>query len=31
MILGRFEIALLDNDPNFPEKGVFRLDLKGGK
>ena len=25
------EIARLDNDPNFPEHGVFRLILEGGK
>ena len=27
----RLEIARLDNDPNFPERGVFRLKLGGGK
>ncbi|MBI2877059.1 MAG: putative baseplate assembly protein [Candidatus Tectomicrobia bacterium] len=27
--LGRLEIARLDNDPNFPERGVFNLILKG--
>ena len=26
-----YEIARLDNDPNFPERGVFRLTLGGGK
>jgi hypothetical protein len=31
MPLGRLEIARLDNDPNFPEHGVLRLDLNGGK
>ncbi len=31
MALGRLEIARLDNDPNFPEHGVLRLDLHGGK
>jgi hypothetical protein len=31
MTLGRLEIARLDNDPNFPEHGVLRLDLHGGK
>jgi len=31
IILGRLEIARLDNDPNFPEHGVFRLNMKGGK
>ncbi len=29
--LGRLEIARLDNDPNFPEHGVLRLELSGGK
>jgi hypothetical protein len=29
--LHRLEIARLDNDPNFPERGVFRLTLKGGR
>lgn len=28
---GRLEIARLDNDVNFPERGVFRLDVAGGK
>ncbi len=31
MKLGRLEIARLDNDPNFPEHGVLRLNLHGGK
>jgi hypothetical protein len=31
MELGRLEIPRLDNDPNFPEHGVLRLDLHGGK
>lgn len=31
LILGRLEIARLDNDPNFPEHGVLRLSLGGGK
>lgn len=31
MRLGRLEIARLDNDPNFPEHGVLRLTLHGGK
>lgn len=31
MELGRLEIARLDNDPNFPEHGVLRLTLHGGK
>jgi hypothetical protein len=29
--LGRLEIARLDNNPNFPERGVLRLQLQGGK
>jgi hypothetical protein len=29
--LGQLEIARLDNDPNYPEHGVLRLDLHGGK
>jgi predicted phage baseplate assembly protein len=29
--LAPLEIARLDNDPNFPEHGVLRLDLNGGK
>jgi hypothetical protein len=29
--LGRLEIARLDNDPNFAENGVLRLNLIGGK
>lgn len=28
---GRLEIARLDNDPDFPERGVFRLEMKGGR
>lgn len=28
---GRLEIARLDNDPNFAERGVFRLVMKGGR
>lgn len=31
MRLARLEIARLDNDPNFPEHGVLRLALHGGK
>ncbi len=31
MPLSRLEIARLDNDANFPEHGVLRLDLHGGK
>ena len=29
--VGRLEIARLDNDPSFPERGVLRLRLKGGR
>lgn len=29
--MGRLEIARCDNDPNFPERGVFRLSMLGGK
>jgi hypothetical protein len=29
--MGRLEIARLDNDPNFPERGVFTLKMEGGK
>lgn len=29
--MGRLEIARLDNDPNFPENGVLRLNMMGGK
>jgi hypothetical protein len=31
LTLGRLEIARLDNDPNFPERGVFQLNMGGGK
>jgi predicted phage baseplate assembly protein len=31
LVIDRLEIARCDNDPNFPEHGVFRLDLGGGK
>ncbi|HEV3468475.1 MAG TPA: putative baseplate assembly protein [Pyrinomonadaceae bacterium] len=31
MEVGRLEIARLDNDPNFAERGVLRLDMEGGK
>ena len=27
----RLEIAQLDNDPSFPERGIFRLAVAGGK
>jgi hypothetical protein len=29
--VGRLEIARLDNDPNFAERGVLRLNMEGGK
>lgn len=29
--LGRLEIARLENDPDFPEHGVLRLTMEGGK
>ena len=29
--LGRLEIARLDNDPNFPERGIFNLNMQGGR
>lgn len=29
--LGSFEVARLDNDPNFPENGRLKLDLGGGR
>lgn len=31
LTLGRLEIARLDNAPNFPEHGVFRLHLEGSR
>jgi len=31
LTLDSLEIARLDNDPNFPEHGVLRLELHGGK
>jgi hypothetical protein len=31
LLLGPFEIARLDNDPNFPENGVLVLDVRGGR
>ncbi len=31
LVLDRLEIAQLDNDPNFRERGVFSLELGGGK
>jgi hypothetical protein len=29
--MGRLEIARLDNDANYPENGVLRLTMLGGK
>jgi predicted phage baseplate assembly protein len=31
LTFGRLEIARLDNDPNFPERGVFTLTMEGGR
>jgi hypothetical protein len=31
LTLGPFEIAQLDNDPNFPENGLLELNLRGGR
>jgi hypothetical protein len=31
MTFGRLEIARLDNDPNYPENGVLRVNVMGGK
>jgi hypothetical protein len=31
LAIGRLEIARLENDPNFPERGTFDLELRGGK
>lgn len=31
LALARLEIARLDNDPNFPERGVLKLAVGGGK
>lgn len=31
LLMGRLEIARLDNDRNFPERGVFNLVMQGGK
>ena len=31
MRLGKLEIARLDNNPNFPERGVLKLTMLGGK
>jgi hypothetical protein len=29
--MGRLEIARLDNDPNFSDRGTLRLELEGGR
>jgi hypothetical protein len=31
LTLGPFQIARLDNDPNFPENGRLSLDIRGGR
>lgn len=31
LLLGPFEVAQLDNDPNFPENGMLVLDVRGGR
>jgi hypothetical protein len=31
LLLGPFEIAQLDNDPNFPEHGQLVLTMEGGR
>lgn len=31
LVLDRLEIAQLDNDPNFRERGIFSLEMRGGK
>lgn len=31
ILMGRLEIACLDNDPSFPENGVLRVNMMGGK
>jgi hypothetical protein len=31
LLINRLEIARLDNDPNFPERGIFSLFINGGK
>jgi hypothetical protein len=29
--LGPLEVARLDNDPSFPERGRLELDMRGGR
>jgi hypothetical protein len=31
ILLGPTEIARLDSNPDFPERGVLQLDLRGGR
>ena len=31
LTMNRLEIARLENDPNFPERGIFALELGGGR
>jgi hypothetical protein len=31
LVMNRLEIARLDNDPNFAERGIFKLELGGGR
>lgn len=31
LLLSKLEIARLDNDPNYPDHGIFNLVMKGGK
>jgi hypothetical protein len=31
LTLAAFEVARLDNDPDFPEHGIIRLELRGGR
>ena len=31
LVMNRLEIARLENDPNFPERGIFTLELGGGR
>jgi predicted phage baseplate assembly protein len=31
LTIDRLEVARLDNDPNFPDRGVIRLEMEGGQ
>ncbi|MBN1569759.1 MAG: putative baseplate assembly protein [Acidobacteria bacterium] len=31
LVLGRLEIARLDNDPSFPDHGILRIEMGGGQ